>query len=519
MIQKLIWGLSLCLALLLAIPVLIFLWFLLGGWIIPTLLFIILATLTLISYYKDISIPVLRKLLKREYLRVKFSLNNKRNRTNLNKLYLKFLSYLILLFKSSEHSYLVIKEELLDKFTKTIHKPKHQDNEKLNKVKDTLSKLKKGEQPNEQATLELENYLFQFNKHKQKTATLTSVTALVALIMVSLVSSLIFPAFLTKAATYNFTQATWSGGTSATVATHTSNQSDWDKYTSKDTNVSVGTTMTLATSSSTSSIDFTTEGNYTQEDSSKTEFSSGVIKLQSLSGNYFGEGTDGDVTISSNTDLTVPNKDGSYNGDMVVKHYNSLTINESVTLTTDQPGKGMMIYVKEDLTVNGTLSMTARGAYVNPETAGVSSTGLRIIREKSGGTDTLSASDLAGCGTAATTAEANQGAISSNGTIFKVERMGAAGGGPDWRTPGQSGDYMSGGGGGGGGGGMGAQGTCFSGGSAGGGSSNATSYGGQGGSCSKAGCGGGAGNPGGTGVNANGPDGTGGLLEYSLEFL
>ena len=38
------------------------------------------------------------------------------------------------------------------------------------------------------------------------------------------------------------------------------------------------------------------------------------------------------ATISSNTNLTVPNKSGSYDGDMVVKQYQSLTINSGVTL-------------------------------------------------------------------------------------------------------------------------------------------------------------------------------------------
>ena len=34
---------------------------------------------------------------------------------------------------------------------------------------------------------------------------------------------------------------------------------------------------------------------------------------------------------------TVPNKSGSYDGDMVVKQYSSITINTVDTVTTDQP--------------------------------------------------------------------------------------------------------------------------------------------------------------------------------------
>ena len=51
------------------------------------------------------------------------------------------------------------------------------------------------------------------------------------------------------------------------------------------------------------------------------------------------------ATISSNTELTVANKSGSNDGDMIVKQYASLTINGGVTLSTDNGCKGLLIYV------------------------------------------------------------------------------------------------------------------------------------------------------------------------------
>ena len=121
-------------------------------------------------------------------------------------------------------------------------------------------------------------------------------------------------------------------------------------------------------------------------------------------------------------------------GDMAVMNFKDLTIDASVTLTTDHPCRGLLVYVDGDLSISGHLSMTGRGGSANPTSAGgsdsaaVSSTGLRIPMFTSGGGDTLSAADFAGCGNAAVAAVANHPAISSNGTIFTVSQLGGAGG-------------------------------------------------------------------------------------------
>ena len=274
--------------------------------------------------------------------------------------------------------------------------------------------------------------------------------------------------------------------------------------------------------------------------------------------NYFGDDSDGAVTISSSTQLTVPSKNGNYDGDMVVKDYSSLTINSSQTLTTDQPCRGMLIYVSGNCIINGTLSMTARGAAANPSSSGgsdasaVSSTGIRLPMLKSGETDTLAAADFAGCGNTVVSAVANQPGISGNGKIYTIVRTGAAGGAggvcyggscTGYGTVGSNGTTgQSGGGAGGTAGasegtgtltaGSGAAGTCFSGGSGAGAQyfawtsnwtgGNATAYGGKGGIPNSEGwtlchSGGGAGNPGGENqfngyCGYNTDSGTGGLL-------
>jgi hypothetical protein len=271
--------------------------------------------------------------------------------------------------------------------------------------------------------------------------------------------------------------------------------------------------------------------------------------------NYFGTGADGAAVIATNTNLTVLNKSGSYDGDMVVRNYSSLTINSATTLTTDQPCRGMLIYVDGDCVINGSLSMTARGPAANPTVSGasdanaVSANGLQIPFRTLSGNATLAASSALfnGAGTAARAAIASHTSISGNGTIVTLTRQGAGGGsgGPSGyrQRPGSNGTNGSigqtGGGGGGSGGysdpsgfggtgGAGSYGSCFGGGSGGAGghySSNvggdAVAWGGKGGNGATSptpsyGSTGGNGNPGGNGGGTStgpaGKNGVGGLI-------
>jgi hypothetical protein len=199
--------------------------------------------------------------------------------------------------------------------------------------------------------------------------------------------------------------------------------------------------------------------------------------------------------------------------------------------------KGLLIYVKGNCTINGILSMTARGASVDPTSAGVPSTGIRIIRKKTGQSSTLAASDMAGCGSAAIASEAFQPGIAANGQIFVIARTGANGGAAVTApgealiagNPGAAGTAGQSGGGGSGDArwfsgptGRGGNGTCFSGGPGGGACNNAVTAGvtagsdtgGPGGNTSGTNAvGSGAGNPAGAAASGVvGTVGTGGLL-------
>ena len=244
-------------------------------------------------------------------------------------------------------------------------------------------------------------------------------------------------------------------------------------------------------------------------------------------GNYFGTGADGAVTISSNTNISVTEDSG-----VAIKNYSSLTVNASRTLTTDNRCKALLIYVAGNCTINGTISMSARGASASASAA----SDFYRLKSGAGTTSGNPNTDLF-------PQEVNIGGVAT----IKVEapQVGASGGanqphsgGAVTGNAGAAGSAGQTGGGGGGaadGGGAtglaGAAGTAFSGGSGGGGASEngtgdltgGTANGGAGGHGSTSsrsdygGGGGGAGNPGGalggagSGGSAGG-NGTGGTL-------
>ena len=109
-------------------------------------------------------------------------------------------------------------------------------------------------------------------------------------------------------------------------------------------------------------------GVYTSAATDETRDSSGKYYSGVSVGAYAGDGSDGALTTSGNVSLVVPNKVGSYDGDMVVKQYSSLTVSAGHTLTVDQPNRGLFIMVTGDCTINGTLSMAGRGGNGNPTT-------------------------------------------------------------------------------------------------------------------------------------------------------
>jgi len=205
-------------------------------------------------------------------------------------------------------------------------------------------------------------------------------------------------------------------------------------------------------------------------------------------------------------------------GDMVVANFQDLTINSGVTLTTDHPCRGLLIFVSGNLTLNGTISMTARGAFANAsgtassDSAAVNSAGITIsLPTSSGSSSTLST--FTGSGNNAVNADF--GAASSDRTLWSIPKTGGSGGAgtPSGGTGGAGGTSTNGTGGGGGagsgwnnehgGGGGGNNGTCFSG-----------APGGAGGTwrCSST-----PQNDGGSGEDNGGAGGAGGINESSSE--
>ncbi len=134
-------------------------------------------------------------------------------------------------------------------------------------------------------------------------------------------------------------------------------------------------------------------------------------------------------------EANVSNTSGSYDGDMVVMNFNTLTINANCTLTTTRPCRGLFVFVKGNCEINGSLSMTARGGASNPTTSGgsdsnaVGSSGLQYGIITSGGSQSFTndGTGFNGAGTAIRTALANQQNLSSNGTILTISKLGASG--------------------------------------------------------------------------------------------
>ncbi|PLX25235.1 hypothetical protein C0580_03030 [Candidatus Parcubacteria bacterium] len=82
----------------------------------------------------------------------------------------------------------------------------------------------------------------------------------------------IFNSFLTHAATYYFVQTDWSGGNTVEYPNHTSNRTGWTKYTSKDSNITAGTEITI------------TEAITTLTETSDTDFNAGATSTAEVSG-------------------------------------------------------------------------------------------------------------------------------------------------------------------------------------------------------------------------------------------
>lgn len=244
------------------------------------------------------------------------------------------------------------------------------------------------------------------------------------------------------------------------------------------------------------------------------------------------------TVISANTEIP-----STLDGPTVVQRYRNLTINGGCTLTTQYRCCGLALVVDGDLTVSGSISMTARGANFIPNgdhlikntllpgndvvyEIDIPATANEIadfLKKEKGRYHSLD--ELPAIYKPTLYARVPSGNIYFPSDLGSVPAIGGAGGAAVYSNMngynGTAGTNRGCGGGGSGGrynkgtSGAGGAGTCYSGGSGGGGCTDygtagtGSSYGGAGGAGLIAG--GGAGNPGGTGASTGGT-GTGGLL-------
>ena len=136
--------------------------------------------------------------------------------------------------------------------------------------------------------------------------------------------------------------------------------------------------------------------------------------------NWFGDESDGDLSISGTTLLS-----SLIDSDSYIVNANSLTITSGATLSVSNRCKALVIYVKGNLVNNGVISMTGKGAFVNPDTASVGENGLEIIRFKHGYYDIANRSIVDGFGTEFINSEKNQPGSIGNIKRYLIRKYGA----------------------------------------------------------------------------------------------
>ena len=77
-------------------------------------------------------------------------------------------------------------------------------------------------------------------------------------------------------------------------------------------------------------------------------------QTQDNPGNYFGNGSLGDVTISANTSMVTANDDSA----IYESHFKSLTVNSGVTLSLGFRRRAHVLYIQGDLNVQGSITMS-----------------------------------------------------------------------------------------------------------------------------------------------------------------
>lgn len=242
----------------------------LGAWLVAADIAFVVVAAILVSHFFNLSIPGVRQVLRRAYFRAKFKRERKKKVGALSQVYLQFLAYLILLFKSADEGFDVIKEEAAELYSDALI---------------FIDKHKEGK--SRKPTTEHFNQLFDIHTSRQKRAATVTVSTLgvfiLGVISIGLLSNMIFsPATPSEAATYGWIQDDWSGGSSTSTADHTDDRTGWTKFFTKDPNVDVETPGQISLSSPMEDWVETTATEFesgTHENTTVTEVDDGEVAL------------------------------------------------------------------------------------------------------------------------------------------------------------------------------------------------------------------------------------------------
>ena len=126
-------------------------------------------------------------------------------------------------------------------------------------------------------------------------------------------------------------------------------------------------------------------------------------------------------------EYTVPKtKDGSYDGDAVVKQYTSLTVNANYVVTTDQPCRGLLLWWGN--CTQWVIIYDCKRWFADPSTHGAGTTGIRVpvspVSNDALGEDISTGAVFDGMGTATNLESAFNSATKDTGAFISVPKVG-----------------------------------------------------------------------------------------------
>ena len=156
--------------------------------------------------------------------------------------------------------------------------------------------------------------------------------AVAAVVLAGIIISLVFGNHPADAATYTFSQTSWSGGLSVNSATHPDNQSAWNNYSAKDAGIAVvnsGTALQLAP----------TAGSLTQTDDGTTTSGFNLSGASFASTSVSGTSTNATIQIA-NSSFTKPSISISANSSHILVVKSDGTVWAAGQNSTGQLGNG-----------------------------------------------------------------------------------------------------------------------------------------------------------------------------------